>query len=296
MLYLKDEDGTDEDTTPRLTLKRLKIGTFKVNFEHHTQLGKRLFAIALRRFAEGDYAYIYVTMFKAPNTVTLQKMLRQYGFSRGGTKGREIFMAKRRPHDSETDPSSLFPFVRTRSGTDYVLAILPKYHAKMFGEVDLRTEIRMPVLDEAPTNSIEKVYLSAAHNAPRLQKGDHIVTYRMTDNLGPAQYRSLVSAVCTLTEVRNISTFGTEQEFLDHLKGRSVFTDEELHRFWITKRYPWILSFLFNFPLKTYPTRGKLLEEKLIPSGQLVCEPLSKTAFRRIIELGGVADEGYVID
>ena len=44
MLYLKKEDGKDDDVTPPLTGKRLKIGTFKVDFSHHTSVGKRLLA------------------------------------------------------------------------------------------------------------------------------------------------------------------------------------------------------------------------------------------------------------
>lgn len=80
MLYLKPEDGQDTDIEPVITGKRLKIGTFKVDFDHHTSIGKRLLARALRKFAVGRYEYAYVTMFDADNTKALRGMLQQYGF------------------------------------------------------------------------------------------------------------------------------------------------------------------------------------------------------------------------
>lgn len=36
MLYLKEERGLEEGVTPRMDFPRLKIGTFKVDFDHHT--------------------------------------------------------------------------------------------------------------------------------------------------------------------------------------------------------------------------------------------------------------------
>lgn len=52
MLYIKIEDDFDESAQPPLRGRRMKIGTFKVDYDHHTSLGKRLLAIALREFAE----------------------------------------------------------------------------------------------------------------------------------------------------------------------------------------------------------------------------------------------------
>lgn len=202
MLYLKPESGRDEDTTPPLTLKRLKIGTFKVDFDHHTSIGNRLLAIALREFAQGDYEYIYLTMYDALNTQALGRRLSKYGFRHKADKGEEELWDKRRPLPNRTDPYEMFPFVRSAAGNDYLLAILPEYHARMFGEVNLTSEYGVPVDDTIPINSIEKIYLSSAHNAPMLRVGDHIIPYRMKDTKGSAEYRSVVSGVCTVTDVK----------------------------------------------------------------------------------------------
>ncbi|MEK0226343.1 hypothetical protein [Bifidobacterium mongoliense] len=296
MLYLKSEDGIDETTAPSLTGKRLKIGTFKVDFNHHTSIGNRLLAIAMRQFAQGDYLYAYVTMYDTPNTRGLKRRLAQYGFTQTGRKDNEELWTKRRPDPVETDPYAIFPFVIGNQGVDYLLAIEPQYHVKMFGEVNLRSEYGIPVKDTVSINTIEKVYLSAGWNVPHLNLGDHLIPYRKTDRLGQGRFRSVVSGVCTISGVRNIQDFSHEGEFLDFIHGRSVFSEEELHRFWNSKRYPYLISFLYNAPFRRYPNRAALLDQRIINEEErIVCEPIGKQAFRQIMQMGGV-DEGYLVD
>lgn len=296
MLYLKDEDSLDISSQPPLRGRRLKIGTFKVDFEHHTSLGKRLLATALRRFAEGDYDYVYITLFDAPNTAGLDALLRKYGFHDVATKGFEHVLAKARLDSRTGDPMAAYPFLRTNKGNDYLLAIYPEYHRRMFGDVELRSEFNIPIDDQTAINTIEKIYLTGAWNAEQLQPADHLVMYRTGDDKGPALYRSIVSAVCALVEKRNLSDFASEDEFVSYIGGRSVFEEDELDRFWRQRRYPWVLTMLFNFPLRCHPNRERLLHEGIIPDGErIVCQPLDKRSFKRIIELGGI-NEGYVID
>lgn len=295
MLYLKDEDGNDASCEPALHGPRVKIGTFKVDFDHHTSLGKRLLAIALRYFAESRRPYAYVTMHDAPNTKPLMSMLRQYGFERIGTKSGEQVWAKNRPTETSGDPHRSFPFIDPEHDRAALLAIIPKYYRRMFGDNRFRTEAGIPVEDEIPTNTIEKVYLSAAHEAVNLVPGDRIVIYRTAVEPGRAEYQSVVSDICTVTDVRRVSTFRTRQEFIDYLKGRSVFTDGELEYFWSSKRYPWIISMLYNFPLNRRPTRHQLVEEGVIGRQRLVCSFLDAERFKMILRLGE-ADEGYAVD
>lgn len=125
MLYLKEESDIDNDVTPTLTKRRLKIGTFKVDFSHHTSVGKRLLAIALRTFAKSRCEYAYVTMFKADNTIVLQKMLSQYGFTcvaqKNSSAGREDVWVKHRPSANERGGYSTFPFVMPHTGRNFIL-------------------------------------------------------------------------------------------------------------------------------------------------------------------------------
>ena len=97
MLYLKKEDGVEPGVVPELSGPRMKIGTFKVNLDHHTSLGKRLLAVALREFAQSGLPRIYVTMHDNDDTKGLRKLLRQYGFDHIGMKDDEEVWEKRGP-------------------------------------------------------------------------------------------------------------------------------------------------------------------------------------------------------
>lgn len=295
MLYLKTEDGIEPGVTPELSGPRLKIGTFKVDLDHHTSLGKRLLAIALRRFAKSGLPRIYVTMHDNDGTRGLRRLLKQYGFNHIGMKRGEEVWEKTRPSREENDPYRSFPFLTSTNQKHYVLAIRPEYHQRMFVE-RLRTEKSIPIEDEICTNTLEKLYLSGALNASFLMPGDRIAIYRTSPRGSSAEFTSVISSICTVTEVRNIHSFRTKEEFFSFIKGRSVFTNEELEQFWNRKRCPYIICMLYNFPLKRHPIRKTLIEEGVINrSTRLVCEPIDGKRFGRILTLGE-ADESYVVD
>lgn len=298
MLYLKEELERDTNIKPALSGRRLKIGTFKVSETHHTSVGKRLLAIALRRFAEGAFDYVYVTMFDAGNTQSLRQLLKNYGFEEGGTKGKEKVLVKHRPQPSLTsDPSFDFPFINAKAGKDYLLAIMPDYHDRLFGDTDLRQQRHKPIQDARVVNTIEKVYLSAAENGKELKPGDHVVSYRTKDpkSGSSAFHSSVISSIGTITDVTNINSFTTVTDFLSFIKGRSVFTEEELRRFYSEEKYPWIITFLYNFRFRRYPNRKELLEKDVIDgTDRIVCLPIAKEKFLETLKLGRV-DESYII-
>lgn len=297
MLYLKEESDTDDCVAPPLSGRRLKIGTFKVDFRHHTGLGKRLLSRALRRFAEGRYPYVYVTVFPdRPNTGGLCRLLGEYGFYRFGAKGDELVFRKDRPKPPlGGDSHAEYPFVDIGSGSKWILSILPEYHIDMFGDVNLRSEWGIPVEDSRSLNEIEKVYLSGSPNAQQLACGDRLVIYRTGDGKGPAEYRSVASSICTVSGVRHISEFHSFGDYIEYVEGRSVFSREELVGFWKSGKYPWVITFLYNFSLRRYPTRRALRENGLLPLGRIVCERIDDRTFSGILELGR-ADEGYVVN
>ena len=299
MLYLKDEEGIDESTIPALTIPRLKVGTFKVGFNHHTSVGKRLLAVALRRFAESNYEYIYVTMFDNANTQPLRGLMEEYGFVERAIKresGEKVLFKCRPQKTAMRGPSADFPFIDPDAGNDYLLSIFPEYHDRLYGDTQLRTQYGEPIKDNRVVNTIEKVYLSGARNGNQLSPGDHIVSYRTAPPGMRAYYASVVSSVGTITEIHNISEFPNVEEFLSDISGRSVFTEEELRRFYLEKKYPWIINFLYNFRFDRYPNRQKLLDEGVISEdARIVCTPLSKMSFKQILKLGAI-NESYVLD
>lgn len=294
MLYLKEESGLEEGVTPRMDFPRLKIGTFKVDFDHHTGIGKRLLAIALREFAKSGQIFLYVTMHDNENTSSLAKLLYKYGFSFWGSKDQETVLYKTRPC-SDDDTFSRYPFVSRSLGNCWILSIRPEYHKKLFGDVHLTSESGQPKIDERCLNSIEKIYLSGSQSAADMVEGDKVIIYRTTDYEGPAHYRSVVTSVCTVVKVVNLNFFRDETDFLNKVYGKTVFTLGELRRFWQTKRYPWLICLLFNFPFERYPNRKQLLDCGFIDDGRLVCERISQDAMDGIMALGN-ADESFIVD
>lgn len=294
MLYLKEESGHEEGVSPRMDFPRLKIGTFKVDFDHHTGIGKLLLAIALREFARSGQNFVYVTMHQNENTSSLAKLLKKYGFSNWGFKEQETVLFKTLPC-SDDDAFSRYPFVSRSLGNCWVLSILPEYHKRLFGDVYLTSESGQPIYDERCSNSIEKIYLSGSQNVADMVVGDKVVIYRTSDGKGAAYYRSVVTSVCTVVKVVNINSFRDETDFLNKVYGKTVFTLGELRRFWQTKRYPWLICLLFNFPFERYPNRKQLLDCGFIDDGRLVCERISQDAMDGIMALGN-ADESFIVD
>ncbi|CAM3167910.1 hypothetical protein [Leuconostoc rapi] len=298
-LFLKTETGPEPGVSPVLDGNRIKIGTFKVDWNHHSALGKRLLAIAMRKFAfySSKYSKIYVTLFENEKTKGLKKLLELYGFDLFGTKNKdELVFVKNVPSNIESNPFKIFPFISQQNGTDYLLAVLPKFHSLMFGDVNLQSEKDISVPDTSSINNIEKVYLSASVNSQLLTFGDHLIAYRMTDYKGSAYYRSVTTSVGTVIEVKNLSNFVTFTDFEQYVKNKSVFSSDELSRFWKQRTYPWVIKFLYNFSFEKYPNREKLLNNNIINEDQrIVVQRIEKKSFIELVKLGET-NESFIID
>ncbi|QAS70244.2 GNAT family N-acetyltransferase [Oenococcus sicerae] len=299
-LYLKLEDDLDTSFDPFLAGRRIKIGTFKVDPSHRgTGLGKRLLAIALRRFVEDseNLGFIYVTLYErvARDIDDLEKTLLRFGFFKAGNKGNEVVLEKFKPDNGKYDIVSGFPFVKTDLASKYLLPIAPEYHKRMFSESRLATERSLTPADNTPFNNVEKIYLSGNSNAINLHRNDLVVVYRMTDIQGSAYFRSVVSTVGTVEEITNISDFDNYDMFVSYLKGQSIFADSELENLWHSQRYPWVIRFLYNFSFKKYPTRQMLIDNNVIDTERRIgIDRLSDTQFDRILELGDVSENYFV--
>ena len=95
-----------------------------------------------------------------------------------------------------------------------------------------------------------------------------------------------MTSVCTVVKVVNLNSFRDETDFLKKVRGKTVFTTEELRRFWQTRSFPWLVCLLFNFPLKRYPNRKQLLDCGFIDTERLVCERISQDDMDGIMALG----------
>lgn len=297
-MFLKVEADCDFTIDPPMGGPRMKIGTFKIEPGHHTGLGRRFLAIALRLFAESGLPYIYVTMFDGGGTQSLGRLFRQYGFDPCGLKdGHERVYRKDRPKVLSVDPYRDYPFFSVEARDAWLLSIFPKYHRRMFGDIEFQSERGIPIEDEKATNTIEKIYLSGGRDVEFAHTGDNVIIYRTSDGRGSANYRSVISSLCTIAHIARLDDFRSSDAFIRYVNGKSVFNRDELVGFWESGKYPWVITLLFNLPFAIYPTRGSLIDDRLIDENErIVFNRISdRMAVRRMLEMGDV-DESYVVN
>lgn len=293
-LYLKLEDGPVEDVSPPLPAARwLKVGTLKI-ISHGTKLGerfvKKVFDTAIKQKADG----IYVTVFE--EHAGLIRLFKRYGFEEHATKttanGTELVLVR----DLRILTGSArrdYPLIHVKGRRKFLLAIYPEYHTKLLPDSILNNESRDVVEDLSHTNTIHKVYITGM-NVGHFNPGDILVMYRTMDR-SPAYYRSVVTSVCVVEEVRSRKSFKDRREFLNYSQPHSVFTREELISMHDNRKRLSVVRMMYNAAFERRTTRGKLLDEVGVSAPRWDVVPLTDAQFMRIMELGHV-DESLIID
>ncbi|HZJ76220.1 MAG TPA: hypothetical protein VFC70_00800 [Oscillospiraceae bacterium] len=287
-LYLKEEYEEDNSITPAFDLKkRLKVGTFKIN-AHGTKLGERFVKIIIDEIYESDFDEAYVTIFS--KHIPLINLLKRFGFVYHGTKKSESGVEDVYVKYSDRIYNDLFmdyPKIDMSSNRKFLLAIWPKYHTRMFPDSKLKTEKGHIIEDISFTNSVEKIYLSAAYNLGDYKKGDLIVIYRTAENYGRAWYEAVATSICTVIEIKNISEFTSCNDFIQYCVKYSVFTEAELRQFWSSRKYPHLIRMIYNIALNKRPIRKQLIEDVgLDGDDRWVALLLTDHQFLKILELG----------
>lgn len=288
-LYLKREDGTVNDIEPALgSAKRLKVGTLKVN-PHGTRLGERMLKKIFDHATEYNVDEVYVTVF--PKHAKLIELFARYGFTKVGTKAggggiEDVMLRSLRRHAG--DVTRDYPLINTAS-RKFLLALYPQWHTRLLPDSKLLTESPDIVKDVSHTNSIHKVYLTGMRGVAQLRRGDLLLIYRTGDGKGPAHYRAVATSICTVEDVRDISSFANLNELLGYCAPYSVFTKEELLGFWKNRKYPTLIRFTYNAALKKRLTRADLIEHDVIdPNAYAGFAPLTDTGFQVVVERGGI--------
>lgn len=296
-LYLKTETGAVDDVVPPLPARlRIKVGTMKIN-PHGTRLGERFIKKIFDHALAKKVDEIYVTVFD--HHAKLVELFARYGFkavaSKTTSNGIESVMVRnlREPYDNVL---SSYPLVSLSGHRIFQLAIDPKWHTRLLPDSILNNEPDSVVRDVSHSNSIHKVYLAAMRGMDALKRGDVILIYRTGDGQGAARFRAVATSVCVVEEYRPLGGFSDEQEFLSYCRPYSVFTDAELHDLWLTRRYPHVIRFTYNFALNKRVTRGAMIDiagvDENAYAGFL---ELSREQLLKIIELGA-ADESLVVN
>ena len=147
-----------------------------------------------------------------------------------------------------------------------ILPILPKYHTSLFPDSQLRTENEVDFLGKLPHRyALQKVYISWSFEK-NIKPGDFVIMYRMGDKY-PKKYSSVITTICIVDEIK--CNFKNEEEYLDVCENRSVFTKEELRKFWIDHRNNlMIVKLIYVKSLKKRLTLEYLWENNIVEEGK----------------------------
>lgn len=289
MVYLKEEKGFVTDVEPPLpNQKWLKVGTLKI-VGQGTRLGerviKKIFDTAIAAGVDG----IYVTVFELHEQ--LIALFERYGFTQQATKTTVNGIEKvlvRSLVEFTGDRLKDYPFIHRADHKAWLLAIYPAYHTQLLPDSILNNEPAEIVQDVSHTNTIHKVYIGRLLLS-RMAPGDIIVFYRTNDGKGKAYYRSVVSSICVVEEVKGKKDFADVDAFLAYTLPRSVFSEEILRGYWTSWKRLYVAKMTYNAAFGKRTTRGQLLEQQVISEQpRWDMRSLDPVQLDRILELGEV--------
>lgn len=286
-LYLKTE-GPDEPfdgfSKKMKKQKWLKVGTFK-NDASGLRLGERFLKIIFDNAIKTEVGGIYVTLFedKRDGVKGLMKLMKRWGFVPycHNKKGELVMVKDMKNYDMSKDPMFNYPLRHPDCGY-FFLPIEPEWHGKLFPDLHLKNE-DMSIYDgKACSYAVEKIYVSGAKSV-NAKPGDIAFIYRMGD-YSPKAYRSVVSGMAILQEIVFPKS---EDEFLDTVKNKSVFTTAELKDFY-NRDYRTVIKVLFLKAFERKLTLSKLQEWGIVLQGHgvRISTPLSFDQAKQIIEEG----------
>lgn len=288
MLYLKVEDAPIKDVTPQLPDgKWLKVGTLKI-VGRGTRLGerilKKIFDTAISKNADG----VYVTVFEVHEQ--LISLFERYGFVKHRKKitknGTELVLV-RDLRKFSSDIIKDYPFIHTKGKKYWLLAIYPDYHTELFPDSILRNEPKEMIQDVSHTNTIHKTYISGL-SLTRMSPGDIVLFYRTTDHVAPAYFRSVVTSVCVVEEIKRKSDFKDFEDFVRYNEKQSVFSRADLFCQWAKERL-YVAKLTYNAAFGKRIIRGRLLDDGIISEQpQWDLRSLSYTQLSDILKLGEV--------
>lgn len=292
-LYLKIEEEAIEDVTPIMPAKRrLKIGTFKVN-GHNTRVGERFFKKAFDFALANNVEEIYVTIFDREMQRPLIEKIKTFGFEEYGTKGEELVFVKSLNADW-SNPEKDYPLIHRQGRKKYILGIYPKFHSLIFPDSSVVGERYDVMADVSHANSIHKVYISYIPKTALLKRGDIVLTYRTTDIPGRAWFRSVVTSICVVEDVKKRGNFTSVDDFVRYAKAYSVFSEAQLREYYRNPNMV-IIKMTYNLPLTKRLNNASLIQEIHISPDYWGFFKISDEQFDNIVKLGE-CNENYFID
>lgn len=128
-----------------------------------------------------------------------------------------------------------------------------------------------------------------------LKKGDLIAIYRTNDGMGPARFRSVVTSICQVEEVRTKCDFLSIAEYLKYCISYSIFQECDLRK-WYQNDNLVVIKMTYNIALAKRVTRGMLLDEAGIsPNLYWGFFQLTDNQFDYMLKRGNV-NKNFIID
>jgi predicted nucleic acid-binding protein len=268
-LKVENEDENYSDIYPIFTpKKRLKIGTFKV-ISNGVRLGERFMKIIFDNAIQYKVREIYVTIFdKREEQKRLIGLLEDWGFvlhgkKRTGNQDELVYVRDFSPSFNVDNPKLTFPYL-SKNTNIFMIPIYPDYHTELLPDSILTTESPYDFIENQPhRNAISKAYISRSFER-NINKGDIIVFYRTAAQDRSAYYSSVITTIA-IAEGKIIN-IADENDFILKCRKRSIFTDDELRKYWnYNPNYrPFIINFLYTH---SFPTGKRINRQRLLELG-----------------------------
>lgn len=289
-LYLKREDGVMNDVVPAQDeKKRLKVGTFKIN-ARGTKFGERFIKKIMDTAISQDVDEVYLTIFDKHDS--LISLIKKYGFEKRAikktTNGEEdVYFKDLR--NVKGDILLDYPLIQTKGKKKFCLSIYPKYHTRLFPDSILNTEDYDVIKDVSHTNSIPKIYVCSMSDVEKLERGNIIVTYRTSDIEGKAHFRSVVTSVCIVEDLKTRKDFKNFDDFFTYSNTYSIFDRADLSKMWNSKYKSLIvIKMTYNIALTKRITKQILMDDLGINPKYWGFFELTDKQFKGILEKGKI--------
>ena len=162
-----------------------------------------------------------------------------------------------------------------------ILPIYPQYHTPLFPDSILNNEVEY-MGNVSHRYALEKAYITWG-NVNGVKPGDYLLFYR-TGVTNPKKYSSVVTTVGVVHEI--LSSFKDENDFLKHCQNRTVFSIEELKKFWRDHYYNLsLVKFVYVKSLSKRLTLGYLWDHGIVnaPNGPRPFTRISDEQFDMIL-------------
>lgn len=305
-LYVKVENEELKDVEPVLPARRrIKAGTFKVN-AHGTKYGERFIKKIMDHALAENAEEVYLTVFSKHEG--LIALISRYGFIPKATKTtpngiEQVYVKNMKLYTGNILLD--YPLIKKTECKKYLLSIYPKYHTRLFPDSILNNESYDVVQDISPTNSIHKIYICYMYGCASLKPKDLLLIYRTSDGQGPAKYRSVVTSVCEVQELKTRHSFKDMKEFIEYSSAYSIFVEKELKAIWEqtdpkTKKLKqfYVIKMIYNAAFGKRVINDELKRKYGIGTAPGVYWgfiPLTDEQFQNVLK-GGNVNENIIVD